>query len=144
MSPKRRCTMLRVWVKFIWGKMIDCSQGGSASDSSERLLQRGSGRKVNTWGVGEGGVQYLKHSFYKRFSASSRGSDVTVKGFSAFLGMRGRKDWDYNVPRNHRHSHHSALNSLGLLKVSSCSSTGFSLCRGRRQVPLLSCWQCNW
>ena len=34
----------------------------------------------------------IKHSFDKRFSASSRGSDVTVKGFSAFLGMRGRKD----------------------------------------------------
>ena len=34
----------------------------------------------------------VKHSFYKRFSASSRASDVTMKGFSAFLGMRGRKD----------------------------------------------------
>ena len=29
----------------------------------------------------------------------------------------------------------------GVLKVSSCSSTGFNLLRGRWQMPLLSRWQ---
>ena len=33
----------------------------------------------------------------------------------------------------------------GLMKASSCSSMGFSLCRGRWQMPLLfSHWQCSW
>ena len=32
-----------------------------------------------------------------------------------------------------------------LLKVNSCSSTGFNLCRGRWQMSLLfSCWRCSW
>ena len=40
---------------------------------------------------------------------------------------------------------HSTLNSQGVLKASSCSSTGFRLHRGRWQMPLLfSHWQCSW
>ena len=64
-----------------------------------------------------------------------------MKGFSAFLGMRRCKDLDHKIsslkylsikicptrfPGTHSASLHPKL-SQGLLKVNSCSSTGFSL-----------------
>ena len=45
--PKKKMHNLRVGVKFYLGQNEDCSLGGRTSDSSERLLQRGSERKVN-------------------------------------------------------------------------------------------------
>ena len=43
---KKRCTTWELWVKFYLGQNEDCSSEGSISESSERLLQRSSGRKT--------------------------------------------------------------------------------------------------
>ena len=43
----KRYTTWELRVKFYLGQNEDCSLGGSTSESSERLLQRGSGRKFN-------------------------------------------------------------------------------------------------
>ena len=38
----------------------------------------------------------IKCLLYKRLSAT-RGADVTMKGFSAFLDMRRCKDWHHEI-----------------------------------------------
>ena len=49
------------------GQIEDCSPGrGSISDSSERLLQRGSGGKSIYKVVVKGEFNAMKNSFYKR------------------------------------------------------------------------------
>ena len=75
-----------------------------------------------------------------------------MKGFSAFLDRRRCKDGDHEISSRkyltiqrpvppvslEQSASLSSLSSLhGVLKVSSCSSSGFSLCRGRRQTPLV-------
>ena len=45
----------------------DCSLGGSTSDSFERLLQSGNGRKSIYKVLVKGEFSTMKHSFYKRF-----------------------------------------------------------------------------
>ena len=70
---------------FYLGQNEDCRLGDSTSDSSENLLQRGSGRICD---LGEEGVHAMKHLSYKRSSASHQGADIIVKAFSAFLDMR--------------------------------------------------------
>ena len=52
--------------KFYLGQNEDCSPGGSISDSSERLLQSGSGGKSIYKVLGKGEFNTMKHSFYKR------------------------------------------------------------------------------
>ena len=52
---------------FYLGQNEDCSLGGSISDSSERLLQRGSGGKSIYKVLEKGEFYAMKHSFYKRF-----------------------------------------------------------------------------
>ena len=47
-----------------------CSLGDSTSDTSERLLQRGSGRRSVYKALVKGEFSVIKDSFYKRFSAS--------------------------------------------------------------------------
>ena len=64
---------LRVEVKFYLGQDEDCSPGGSISDSSERLLQRGSGGRSVYKVLLKGEFNTLKHSFYKRIFVSPEG-----------------------------------------------------------------------
>ena len=58
---------------FYLGQNEDCSQGGSISDSSERLLQRGSGGKSIYEVLVKGEFNTRKHSIYKRFFVSHEG-----------------------------------------------------------------------
>ena len=58
---------LRVEVKFYQGQDEDCSPGGSISDSSERLLQSGSGGRPIYKDLVKGEFSTMKHSIYKRF-----------------------------------------------------------------------------
>ena len=80
------------------------------------------------------------------------GAVVTMKDFSAFLHVRRCKNLKpapenmylktcpASFPRAQSASFLlSSLNSFpGVLKVSSCRSTWFNPCRGRRQVPIYS------
>ena len=52
--------------------------------------------KVNICDFGEGGVQTIKHSSYKRFFASLE-EQMSHKGISAFLYIRRCKDWDHEI-----------------------------------------------
>jgi len=58
-------------VKFYLGQSEDCSPEGSISDSSERLLQKGSGGRSIYKVLVKGEFNTIKHSFYKRFFCSS-------------------------------------------------------------------------
>ena len=70
---------------------------GSISDSSDTLLQSGSGgRSIYKVSV-KGQFNTIKHSFYKRFSASHKDLMSSMKGFSAFLDMRRYKDGDHKI-----------------------------------------------
>ena len=53
--------------EFYLGQNEDCSPGGSISDSSERLLQSGSGGKSIYKVLVKGEFNTMKHTFYKRF-----------------------------------------------------------------------------
>ena len=65
-----RCTSFKL---FYLGQNEDCSLGGSISDSSERLLQRGSGGKSIYKVLVKGEFNTMKHSIYKRFFVSPEG-----------------------------------------------------------------------
>ena len=56
-------------LSFIWGKMRTIAQE-AVSDSSERLLQSGSGEKTIYKVLVKGEFNTMKHSFYKRFFVS--------------------------------------------------------------------------
>ena len=64
---------LRVEVKFYLGQDEDCSPGGSISDSSERLLQSGSGGESVYKVLGKGEFNAMKHSVYPRLFVSPEG-----------------------------------------------------------------------
>ena len=59
-------------MKFYLGQNEDCSSGGSISDSSERLLQTGSGGKTIYKVLVKGEFNTMKHSIYKRFFVSHK------------------------------------------------------------------------
>ena len=59
-------------VKFYLGQTENCSQGGSTSDSSERLLQRDSGEGSIYKILVKGEFSTIKQSYYKRFSTSHK------------------------------------------------------------------------
>ena len=52
------------------GQNVDCSPGGSISDSSETLLQRGCGGRSIYKVLVKGEFNTMKHSFYKRVFVS--------------------------------------------------------------------------
>ena len=54
------------------GQNEDCSPGGSISDSSERLLQSGSGGKSIYKVLVKGEYNAMKHSIYRRFKLVMR------------------------------------------------------------------------
>ena len=58
-----------VRIKFYLGQNEDCSPGDSTSESSERLLQRGSGGRSIYRILVNGEVNAIKQLFCKRFSA---------------------------------------------------------------------------
>ena len=62
--------MWELWIKFYLGQNEDCSLGDSTSDSSEKLLQRGSGKGLYICDFGEEGIHATKHMFFQKFSAS--------------------------------------------------------------------------
>ena len=66
----KRCTMWAFLVKFSLGKNEDGSPEDSASDSSERLLQKGSGERSTYKILMKGEFNAIKHLLYKRFSVS--------------------------------------------------------------------------
>ena len=140
--------MWELWVKsFIWGKMR------TAAWRTEPQMAL---RDCSTEAVGE--AQYIR--FWWRGSSMQSSAYFTKgfllvtrswchhKGFSALLDMKRYKDWGHAVhfwklktcstsfPRAQRASLHPELS--GVLKVNSCNSTGFNLCRGRWQMPLAS------
>ena len=93
-------------VKFYLRQYEDCSLGDSASDSSEKLLQRGRGEGKDSiyviWVKGE----YIQSStliFLESFcwsyeaSASHEKQLSTMKDFSAFLEMRRYKNWAHKI-----------------------------------------------
>ena len=53
-------------MKFYLGQNEDCSLGGSISDSSERLLQSGSGGRPIYKVLVKGEFNTMKYSFYKK------------------------------------------------------------------------------
>ena len=79
------------------GENEDSSPGDSISDSSERLLKKGSGGRSIYRILVKGEFNAIKHLLYKRFSAHPEEADVTTKGFSAFLDMKRCKDWDHEI-----------------------------------------------
>ena len=81
--------------EFYLGQNEDYSLGDSTSDSSEKLLQRGSGGR-SIYDLVKGEFSATRHLLYKRFFARPR-ADVIMKGFSAFLDMRRCKDWDHEI-----------------------------------------------
>lgn len=69
-----------------------CSLGDSTSDTSEKLLQRGSGGTgQSVYDIGEGGIHAMKHTFFQKLTSSfvklllvMRNS--STNNFSALLG----------------------------------------------------------
>ena len=114
--------------------------GDSTSDSSERLLQRGSvGRSICEILV-KREFNAIKHLLYKIF-CYSWGADVTMKGFSDFLdtgdartGIMKSASENIQLSKDQCHQFlwHTKCQSV---HPELCSSTEFSLCRGRRQMP---------
>ena len=62
MSTKKKICYLRVVSKFYLGQNEDCSLGGSISESSERLLQSGSGGKSMYKVLVKAEFNTMKHS----------------------------------------------------------------------------------
>ena len=66
------CTTWELQIKFYWGQDEHCSLGDGASDSSEKLLQRGGrGREDQyTYDFWWRGVHAIKHIFFQKVSVS--------------------------------------------------------------------------
>ena len=60
----KKCRMWEFQVKLSLRQNEDCSPGGSTSDNSEKLLQRGRGESNYMCNFGEGGVHAIKHTFF--------------------------------------------------------------------------------
>ena len=140
--------MWELWVKsLIWGKMR------TAAWRTEPQMAL---RDCSTEAVG--GAQYIR--FWWRGSSMQSSAYFTKgfllvmrswchhKGCSAFLDVKRCKEWGHAVhfwklktcstsfPRAQSASLHPEFSRV--LKVNSCNSTGFNLCRGRWQMPLAS------
>ena len=80
------------------GQNEGCSPGDGTSDSSERLLQRGEGKRSIYMIFGEGGIHAVKHIYFLKVSTSlvkfcwPQGVVITMKDFRAFLDMRRYKN----------------------------------------------------
>ena len=138
-----------VWVKFYLRQNKGCSPGDSTLDSSEKLLQRGSGGSSIYMFLVKEEFTTIKSLLYKRFSAcheelmSSR-RDLVLSwtcGDARIQIMKSvpeniylAKDLFYRFP-GAQNAWVSTLNSLpGTSKVNSCRSTGFNLRKMWRQM----------
>ena len=112
---KKRCTTWELWVKFYLVQNEDCSQGGSISDSSERLLQSGSGGK----------------SIYKIILSINSRMDKIIHVFTKCNVYSDKKEWikyslsnfykfqKYNVDQNKLAIKEYLLNDSHYLKFKS-------------------------
>ena len=98
-------------VKFYLRQNEDCSMGDSTPDSSEKLLQPGSGG--GRYNFGEGGVQCNQALVLQKVFCSFQGADVNMKGFSAFINMKRCKDWDHETTKISNYLRTSSTNFLG-------------------------------
>ena len=55
---------MRLWVTFYLGQYEDCISGDSTSDSSEKLFQRGNGKRQYICDSGKAGIHATKHIFF--------------------------------------------------------------------------------
>ena len=145
--------MWEVWVKLYLGKNEDCSLGDSTSDSSERLLQRGSGGRWIYKILVKGEFNALKHLLYKRILLFMRNwcHHEGSYCFSWYEVMQGLGSWNQflkissylktcsaSFPGAERASLSTLNSPQGVSKISSCSIPG------RWQMPFLllfSHWQ---
>ena len=92
----KKCTTWKLRVKFYLGQYKDCNPGDKISDSSEKLVQRGSREGQHICDFGKGEVHAIKYIFFvESFCWAYEASDshegkkkITMKDFSAFLDMR--------------------------------------------------------
>ena len=82
-------------MKFYSRQNEDCSPGGSTSLGSERLFQRGSGRRSVCKILVEE-FNTIKCLLYKSFPLVRR-SGCHHEGIQFFLDMRRRKVWDHKI-----------------------------------------------
>ena len=66
-STKKHVQLESCELSFIWGKMRTAALGGSISESSERLLQSGSGGRSIHKVLVKGEFHTMKYPFYKKF-----------------------------------------------------------------------------
>ena len=97
LKKKKRCSTWELRVKLYLGQNEVYSPGGSTADSSERLLQRGSGGSLINKILGKGEFNATKHSFYKRFSASREELTSPWRDLVFFLDMSWCTDWDHEI-----------------------------------------------
>ena len=81
-------------LSFIWGNMRTAAW--KAAPQLWETTPKQQWGKVNIQGFGEGGVQCHEALILPVFCLS-RGSEVTMEGFSASLAMRRCKDWDHKI-----------------------------------------------
>ena len=157
---------VRAASKVLLGLKWGLQPGDSTSGISEQLPQRDGcgevgihviicdfGRRENT----RNQVPIFPEDFWWSCEACwSQGTGVTTKDFSVLQIRGGTRIWAHKIdswkhliiPRSvlpvfppSTECLISSLNSellSGVLKTSCCRSTGFNLCRGRRQVPMAS------
>ena len=92
-----RCTTWESWVRFYWGQNEDCSPGDSTSDSSERLLQGGSGGRSVCTILVKGEFSASQALTLQKVFCQSLGAGAPMKRFSALLDMKRCKDWDHEI-----------------------------------------------
>ena len=155
LSTKRGAQPEGCKLSFIWGKMRTeareaalprCWEGLALRDCSKDVVREG--QYIRFWWWEEFNI--INIHFTKGFMLVT-GSDITMKGFSALLGVRRCKDWDYKIcswniylkicptrlPGAQSISLYPEL-SQGVLKVNSCHSAGFSLHRAKWSHSVMS------
>ena len=93
----KRCKTWELWVKFYWGQNEDCSLGDSIPGSSERFLQRGTGRRSIYEILMKGRVLCNQMLILQKVFCWLQEANVSMKGFSDFLDMKGSKDSDHKI-----------------------------------------------
>ena len=158
---RKKCTMLGSCIEFYFGQNEDYSLGGSISDNSKKLPQRGRGKFIYTWLWWRGSKYNQAHIFCRKLLLVPgglllvRGVDITMKDLRAFLDMKWCKSsahkisWKYptiwwpilKVFPGHRvpHSWSSPWTSFrGYFEGLWSQQLWINPCRGRWQVPTFS------
>ena len=135
-------------LSFIWDKMRTAAWETAPQialrDGSKQAM--GEGQYIRFWWRGN---SMKSSAYFIRDFLLVWVIDVIMKGFSAFLDMRRCKDWNHGIS-SWKYLSEDLFHQIpwstapwsppwmpsGVLKVNSCSSIGFSLHRGRGQMPL--------